>query len=314
MEGRTARILVVLATLLFATPPVLEAGGPAAYVARGGSSSGRPVGVSGQRGAGGTPRYHHGGFGFSHDRHGYGRDSYRHVAGGHRPFGHEIDYVPSHSGVRHYYAPYYRSRCRGTYRSYDTVVARDYCGRDGYGYGVYGFTIPKNSLVGWSTNVDATLSERMAPGWELLAEGNAVEAVSVFAAASAAFPDAGGPKAGYAIAQAMTGDLPTGVWAMRRALAVDPVGLHVLALDEDLRTRLQLVIERYAANRLGRPSQRVDGAFMVAALSYLVHDTQGARSALADARGLGDGTNSTENLMRLVDETGAATTQNEEIQ
>ncbi|MEE8311224.1 MAG: hypothetical protein V3R77_03130 [Candidatus Binatia bacterium] len=307
MESFTARISIVLATLLLVTPPALEAGGLAGYSARGGNTLGRSLGVSSYSGTGGTPRYHYGGYGFSHGRHGYSRDSHRHVPGGHRPYGHESNYLPSHSGVRHYYAPYYGCGHRRTYRSYGHLAPCDYRGR--YGYGVYGFTIPSNSRSGPPGNLDATLSERMAPGWELLAEGEAAEAISVFAAASAAFPEAGGPKAGYAIAQAMTGDLPTGVWAMRRALAVDPVGLHYLALAEDLRTRLQLVIDRYAANRLGRPSQRIDGTFMVAALSYLVHDTKGARRALADARGLGDGTNSTENLMRLVDETGAATNQ-----
>jgi len=307
VEGSAARTGVVLAMLLLAMPPALEAGGRGAIGARSGGYSGRSAGVSAYSSHAGTGRYHYGGYGFSHGRHGYAEHHSRHAPGGHRPYGAESNYLPSHSGVRHYYAPYYGPRYRGAYGSHGYAYPRDYRDRYGYGYGVYGFTIPKNSPSGPPENADATLSERMAPGWDLLAEGKASKAVSVFAAASAAHPDAGGPKAGYAIAQAMTGDLPTGVWAMRRALAVDPVGLHYLTVDDDLATQLKVVIERYAANRFGTPSQRVDGAFMVAALSYLVQDAQGARTALADARGLGDGTNSTENLMRLVDQTSATT-------
>lgn len=303
MSSSVRLVTLVTASLtVFSTAVPAEADGLVGFSLRGGGHSRSYV-------SGPSGRYHYGGYGFSHNRRGYAREHYRHAPGGHRhDQGQVSGYRPSYGGARHYYVPYGDGRGRrGSLHRRGYRYSRYRRPRYGQGHGVYAFTIPKSVAYGPSADANATLDERMAPGWGLLAQGRAADAVSVFAAAAAAHPDAGGPKAGYAIAQAMKGDLPTGVWAMRRALRVDPVSLDYVAVDEALRPRLRAVIERYAANRLGTPTQRVDGAFMVAALSYMLRDTQRARSALATSSELGDATRSIRNLQLLLEEADADT-------
>jgi len=254
-----------------------------------------------------TDRYHYGGYGYASDYHTYGRDLLRRPL--HRGGVYHTSYGPSDSGVRHYYPliPDGYGRGYGVYAPGHRPYPYSRRGLPygyGYGYGVYGFTIRVPRYVGprGAEARVAPLDEVAASGWALLAEDRPDEALSVFARAAAAWPEAGSPKAGYAIAQALQGDLPTAVWAMRRALSLDPTSLDYLSIDEALRPRIETLIARFEATLRGTPTQALDGAFMVAALSYIVHDRDRTRVAAERVIELGDDSGSAGNLLRMVDD------------
>ncbi len=239
-------------------------------------------------------------------RHGYsGHSSYR--------------YYPSYS-YRHrygYHAPYYRypiySRYHyvsPAYRSYSStryVIVDDDPGR-------YEARVIYGSQQPYPRTTDGRVADPYAgtgsteqgmhavdsPGWGLLAADRPADALSVFANEAQRNPTRGMPKLGYALAAAQLGDLDKGVWAMRRALRYDPDALHYFTAGQQLRPKIHHLIGRYE-NRLESASYNPDAAFMLAALHYLVRDTDAARAAINLAIRQADRSSSAANLKRLID-------------
>ncbi len=136
-------------------------------------------------------------------------------------------------------------------------------------------------------------------GWARLADGQYSLALSAFAAAAKSQPKSGRPKVGYALSAAAAGDLRRGVWAMRRALEIDPDSIHYVTIDESLRPRIEQLIARYQTNP-DRTSGNADAAFMLASLHYLLGDVKSARIQVDLGLAAGDRSSSDPNLARLI--------------
>ncbi len=136
-------------------------------------------------------------------------------------------------------------------------------------------------------------------GWARLAEGRYSQALSIFAAEASNRPNAGRPKVGYALSTAACGDLRRGVWAMRRALRIDPKSMHYMTIEEPLRPRVVQLITRYR-DSAGPAVRNAEAAFMLASLHSLLGDTDSARTAIDRAVADGDHSSGAGNLKRLI--------------
>jgi len=136
-------------------------------------------------------------------------------------------------------------------------------------------------------------------GWRPLADGRYVQALTVFAGAARRAPGDGAPKVGFALSAAGSGDLGRGVWAMRRALRIDPKALAYIGVDTGVRERIAAIAADYAD---AGPGSAPDAAFMAAALNYLLGDLKAAAAALDRAQAGGDGSPSTGNLRDLIED------------
>ena len=87
---------------------------------------------------------------------------------------------------------------------------------------------------------------------------------------------------------------------MRRALRSDADGFAKLQIEAALRPMIEKLIRRYEYDAY-RPQDAADAPFVIAALHYLLGNTDGASEALARAIEAGDHAVSTENLKRLID-------------
>ncbi len=87
---------------------------------------------------------------------------------------------------------------------------------------------------------------------------------------------------------------------MRRALRTDPKSLHYLTVDEALQPYILDVVDRYE-ERFNGSDRNPDNAFMIAALRYLLDDTDAARSAIDQAIDNGDDSTSAANLRGLLE-------------
>ncbi len=238
--------------------------------------------------------------------------------------GHYGGYRSGHyGGYSRHYGGYRGSRYGGNYRGYRG--GRYYGGYPYYGYtrgGVYsGGSSPSRAptIAGSAYNGDpepAPQSNGGKPlesdpgstykgGWARLASGEYSAALSVFAAEAARHPKVGKSKVGYALSAAAAGDLRRGVWAMRRALRIDPDSMHYLIIDESLRPRIEQLITRYQTYP-DRTSGNADAAFMLASLHYLLGDAGTARSQINLGVAAGDRSTSTANIERLIDNELAA--------
>ena len=236
---------------------------------------------------------------------GYHGGQYRHSYGRHR-----YGYYPYRYGGRYRYSygrryGYYPYRYRGAYGSYSTTPPVTAPGSQGAAPngGAYG----GNAAIPPTTGPDYSgVSRNSSPGtldgggWARLAEGRYSQALSIFAAEARNRPSAGRPKVGYALSTAAGGDLRRGVWAMRRALGVDPEYIHYMTIDEPLRSRVAQLITRYRDND-GAAVRNAEAAFMLASLHYLLGDRDSARIAIDLAVADGDRSSSTGNLKRLID-------------
>ncbi len=138
-------------------------------------------------------------------------------------------------------------------------------------------------------------------GWTLLAQGRPSDALLAFGRQAVNNPAKGGPKVGYALAAASTGDLVRGTWAMRRAMRIDSAALHYITLDDALRPRVAELITRYAPE-LERSGSSQETAFMLASLHYLNGDTDAARVSISMAIDSGDRSESSTRLKTLIEE------------
>ena len=248
---RTMRNLIaggLLAGVLL-VPSVASAAGGGHYGHHGGHYSG---GHRSGYGYGG----HHGGYGYRSHYGGYG---YRgHIGGLHLglSFGHGGAYGGGYRGYglhsrygRYgfgYRSPYYGSY--GTSGSYAAASAPRYRQRDTTPY------VAEKTYSGQS----------VAAPWDLLAAGRYTDALRTFGHQASGDPGNSLPKVGYALASAMSGDLNTGAWAMRRALQANPDALEYVTVSHELRPRIEHLVHDYA--------QHTDAKFMVSTLRQLLGD------------------------------------------
>jgi hypothetical protein len=229
----------------------------------------------------------------------YGYCGSRHV--GHSGYGYYGGHYGGHYGYsygRHGYG-YSRYRYGGRYRySYGRSYGYDRYRYSG-AYGRYPTTPPAAGPGGngGSRNRGSGTIDR--GGWARLAEGRYSQALAIFAAEASNRPNAGRPKVGYALSTAAGGDLRRGVWAMRRALRIDPESMHYMTVEEPLRSRVVQLITRYRDNP-GRTVPSAEATFMLASLHYLLGNTNSARTAIDRAAAGGDRASSTGNLKRLI--------------
>ena len=139
-----------------------------------------------------------------------------------------------------------------------------------------------------------------AAGWARLANGHYSQALSIFAADIRSRPSDGAPKVGYALSAAGAGDFRRGVWAMRRALRVDPNSVHYVVVDGSLRRQVERLLVQYQQTG-GNALDRADAAFMIASLHYLLRDTTSARASFNAAVANGETSPSATNLKRLIE-------------
>lgn len=137
-------------------------------------------------------------------------------------------------------------------------------------------------------------------GWNLLRRGRAAEAADTFGRLAQASPTAGMPKVGYALAAAELGRLDKGIWAMRRALRQDPESLQYVTIDHQLQPKVEAMIKRYQQS--DRYDDSSDGAFMVAALLYLLGEMDAAQEAMERDSNSYDTYTSAKNLKRLIEQ------------
>ena len=141
-------------------------------------------------------------------------------------------------------------------------------------------------------------------GWSLLASGRHPEALRAFASEAASHPKQGIPKLGYALSAAASGNLSQGVWAMRRALRIDPDSLHYVTIDDQLRPLIQRLTQDYQRSLQHNAHDR-DAALMLASLHYLLRDAGQANVIVERAIAEGDQTGSVVYLKRLIDRRNA---------
>jgi len=135
-------------------------------------------------------------------------------------------------------------------------------------------------------------------GWDLLEKGQASRAMIFFSERAQRHPKDGRPKVGYALSAGTKGEHDRGVWAMRRALRYNPSALDEVPRSSLLASELEELREQYEY-RAGHDD--ADAHFMVAALSYMLHDNYAAMDAVDKALALGADRASLLNLQQLVD-------------
>ncbi|MDQ6982625.1 MAG: hypothetical protein Q9M08_06445 [Mariprofundus sp.] len=216
--------------------------------------------------------------------------------GGHYGYGHSYGYGYSY--------PYYGLH---SYSGY----GHHYYGHryGGYGYPYYSHRESYASDYGNSTSSDYNTSttyrggssvQATGNGWSLLGNNQASAALTDFGRQAQASPSKGDPKVGYALASADLGRLDKGVWAMRRALRIDPNALHYVALDQHLDAKVHQIIQQYEKKQ-AYSARDADTAFMLASLHYLRRDIKAARNNIDQAVLARHVSTSTKNLRALID-------------
>ena len=109
------------------------------------------------------------------------------------------------------------------------------------------------------------------------------------------------------IAAYFAGMIAIGVWAMRRALRIDPNSVHYVSVDGLLRPRVEHLVTQYQHNP-GGTLHDAEAAFMLASLHYLMRDTAAARASFDVALASGEQSPSAINLGRLIDAEPASAT------
>ena len=149
---------------------------------------------------------------------------------------------------------------------------------------------------------DSYAGQPYADGWSDLSRGRPRSAFRYFSHAASANPEDALPKVGYSIASAMLGDHHRAAWAMRRALNTDPYSISSIRLDAALLKRIDHLAENYA-DKADRMSD-YNADFMLASLSFLIHDNDLAQVAIHAAIEHGDTSNAARTLQGMIPETG----------
>ena len=250
-------------------------------------------------------------------RHRYYRHGHKsRVKRGHRYYRPKPRVKYGHYGRRHGIYRGYGHRYRGYYGYYGRYGYGHkryypYPYRYGYYYKSYGKShyydigYPDDYQVESYYSANENAGAGYANGWNLLRTGRPAEAADVFGQLAQENPAKGNPKIGYAVAAAELGDLDKGIWSMRRALRSDPEALRYVAVDDQLRPKVERVVRRYEQSPR---YQREDpgGSFMLAALYYLMGDLDAAQGAIKRNLSSDDTSTSAENLKRLIAEESQA--------
>ncbi len=138
-------------------------------------------------------------------------------------------------------------------------------------------------------------------GWQLLGAQDYSKALVAFAAQTNDNNKAGAPKIGYALASAGLGQLDQAVWAMRRAMRVDPDASRDMLIDDTLRESINALIDKYVYSPdLG--VSKSDTTFMAASMHWLLGETDQAHAQITRAIDAGDGSEAATNLQRMIDQ------------
>ncbi len=210
----------------------------------------------------------------------YGHNGYGHY--GYRKYGGH-NYYP-HKYYQYGQYSYYPSRSYQKYPKSHTLAVPD-------NIKVYS----DNNETLHSNSFHSRINSR---AWQTLTQGEYRTALNIFAQEAQSYPNSGIPKVGYALATASSGNLERGVWAMRRALRIDPTSLHYLQLNEKGRVLIEYLIHQYSSQE---NQTNFNQAFMVSALHYLIHDYVAAKKSIASAQQYGEKSPSFTNLQKLVD-------------
>jgi len=222
------------------------------------------------------------------------RRTYHHRGGSGFSIGFRYSSGGSHHGVRHY---------GGTYRPIDHVV------------------VPSTTHVVTTPVIERHVIEREVvevptarpappvtygatppPGWADLAAGRDESAKARFGADAGRYPDAAGPKLGYAVVTGLEGDLDTATWALRRSLAIEARALREVPVDDALAARLAELRNAYEA-RIDASPRHPDAHLGVAALSLMLGDVERAMYAHETLVDLGDDDRAVVNLGAVIAET-----------
>jgi len=226
---------------------------------------------------------HHHGHHYKHryGHHGYGHHRYYHRGRHYKHYGHHRYYRHRPYYYRHKYRSYYPYR-HGVSLHYNHTTYRPNTARLIY---------PPRSSRTYSTTTTYTAPSTPrnniayqynyeADGWSLLRNNRSRQALNTFAEQAKANPNAGLPKVGYALSQAVVGNDAKAAWAMRRALQYDAAALDQVPHDAATQGVLSELLNMYRQRAEDYP--RADDPFMVAALAYLNRDYAEAKHA-ADA-------------------------------
>lgn len=141
--------------------------------------------------------------------------------------------------------------------------------------------------------------EAVRQGWTLVSEGQAREAVAVFAVECEMDGKYAPSKVGYAVASELAGEAAAARWGMRRAFASPAPGIAYLPSVQGLTGILNTLSGSLWREMAGRDASP-DDWFFLASIDYLRHDLGSARRAAQQAINLGDDSPSIANLMALI--------------
>jgi len=139
----------------------------------------------------------------------------------------------------------------------------------------------------------------MAYGWDLIRKGRSHTALDVFSEIANYNPASGGPKLGYAIAAADSGQLSKSVWAMRRVLEADSEFFRHFSIDGRLERKLVRLTRKYRGYSHGLRER--DAHFMTASLHYLLGNRRECLEAIERNKKVDDYSPSAMNLHRLAE-------------
>jgi len=172
-------------------------------------------------------------------------------------------------------------------------------------YGLYGYSgFRSGSFHGFSPfygdyYVPQTTFGKQSVGWKHLANGKIERAKEKFSRLQRKSPKSGLPRVGLSLSAAFSEDYDKAAHEMRLAFIQDPEGAGDLPSRPRLKERLGVLRDYYRGIVISDRND-ADSAFMLAALSYLLNDTQSALMAIRDAIDHGDDSTSAQNLKKLL--------------
>lgn len=221
---------------------------------------------------------------YAHYTYGYGYDPYRRGY-----YSSYYTYAPAISTTNNYYSPggtYYYPSGRSTATvTYDPAPA--------VSTGAV-YSAPAQQY----DTIASYIGRSYSGAWTDLARGSTRSAFRAFSNAAARDLDAAEPKVGYAIAAAALGDHSRAAWAMRRALTTDPYALTEIRFDDRVALLIDRLAEEYA--RRADTTGGADADFMLAALSFLIHDYDIAGVAARSAIDRGDRSDAARVLLNMI--------------
>ena len=133
--------------------------------------------------------------------------------------------------------------------------------------------------------------------WRYLAAGTSKAAQRRFAWAASQFPEKGPTQIGLGVAAAIHGDPDTSVKALRRAFEADPSGSVTLPPIPGVNRQIERLVARLNQSQGKTPDQ----LFALAALNLCLGNRKPARQAINQAVDSGDHSESTQNIVALLE-------------